>query len=117
MNCTKMNTLAISGLIFCLLTLPVALVFAHGDGTSIVPATLTIKAGSELKVSVGGLTGTKMAGFKLKGMFGSYDLGKFTISSDDFDQVVMIPASVPPGSYSLSVQGGGKSAKVVVTIN
>ncbi len=91
--------------------------WGHGEGTRIVPAYLTAKAGSELKVTVNGLEGTKTATFQLMGISGKYDLGKFSISSDDFEQVLQIPADVPPGTYRLTVEGGGKSAKVVITIN
>ncbi len=92
-------------------------VWGHGEGTRIVPASLTVKAGSELKVTVNGLVGTKTATFRLRGISGKYDLGRFSISGDDFEQVLQIPADVPPGSYRLTVEGGGKSAKVVITIN
>jgi hypothetical protein len=94
-----------------------AAAWGHGKGARIVPASLTAKAGSELKVTVNGLVGTKTATFQLMGISGKYDLGKFSISSDDFEQVLQIPADVPPGNYRLSVEGGGKSAKVVITIN
>jgi hypothetical protein len=92
-------------------------VWGHGEGTRIVPASLTVKAGSELKVTVNGLVGAKMATFLLSGICGKHELGKFPISSDDFTQVVQIPADVQPGSFRLTVEGGGKSAKVVITIN
>ncbi len=36
-------------------------VWGHGEGTRIVPASLTVKAGSELKVTVNGLADTKTA--------------------------------------------------------
>jgi hypothetical protein len=91
--------------------------WGHGEGTSIVPASLNVKAGSELKVTVNGLVGTKTATFRLTGMFGNYELGEFQISSDDFTQILAIPAEAPPGSYRLTVEGGGKSAKVVITVN
>jgi hypothetical protein len=94
-----------------------AAAWGHGKGTRIVPASLTAKAGSELKVTVNGLVGTKTATFRLMGISGKYDLGKFSISGDDFEQVLQIPADVPPGNYRLTVEGGGKSAKVVITIN
>jgi hypothetical protein len=92
-------------------------VWGHGEGMRIVPASLTVKAGSELKVTVNGLVGTKTAEFRLMGIAGKYDLGKFSINSDDFEQVLQIPSDVPPGNYRLTVEGGGKSAKVVITIN
>jgi hypothetical protein len=50
-------------------------------------------------------------------MTGKYELGEFPISGDDFTQVLKIPADAPPGSYRLTVEGGDKSAKVVITIN
>lgn len=108
--------------ILALLTLSVAFAWpnagwGHGEGTRIVPASLTVKAGSELKVTVNGLVGTKTATFQLTGISGKYELGKFQISSDDFTQVLRIPADVPPGSYRLTVEGGKRSAKVVITIN
>ena len=92
-------------------------VWGHGEGTSIVPDSINVKAGSELKVTVNGLVGTKTATFRLTGMFGKYELGEFPISSDDFTQVLSIPAEAPPGSYRLTVEGGGKSAKAVITVN
>jgi hypothetical protein len=92
-------------------------VWGHGEATRIVPASLTVKAGSELKVTVNGLVDSKTATFRLMGISGKYDLGKFSISSDDFEQVLQIPGDVPPGNYRLTVEGGGKSAKVVITIN
>ena len=94
-----------------------ATVWAHGEGTSIVPASLNVKAGSELKVTVNGLVDTDMATFQLTGIFGNYELGKFAIPSDDFTQVLQIPNEIQPGIYRLTVEGGGKSAKVVITIN
>jgi hypothetical protein len=91
--------------------------WSHGDETSIVPASLSAKAGGKLKVEVKGLTGTKAAAFSLTGLSGKVDLGQFPISSDDFTQVLDLPADLPPGSYRLTVEGGDKSAKVVITIN
>ena len=91
--------------------------WSHGDKTSIVPATLSARAGGQLKVEVKGLTGTKTATFSLTGLSGKVDLGQFPISSDDFTQVLDLPSDLPPGSYRLTVEGGGKSAKVVITIN
>ena len=92
-------------------------VWAHGKGTKIVPATLNVKAGADLEVTVNGLVGTKTATFRLTGMFGKFELGEYEISSDDFTQVLKIPANAQPGSYRLTVEGGGKSAKVVITVN
>ena len=89
----------------------------HGEETRIIPASLTVKSGSELKVTVNGLVDTKTAIFQLTGLAGKYALGEFQISSDDFTQVLQIPADIPPGSYRLTVEGGGKTAKVVITIN
>jgi hypothetical protein len=86
-------------------------------GTNIVPESLNVKAGSQLKVTVNGLVGTKTAIFTLTGMFGKFELGEFQIESDDFSQVLDIPTDVPPGSYRLTVEGGKKSAKVVININ
>ncbi len=94
-----------------------AATWGHGEAIRIVPASLSVKAGSELKVTVNGLVGSKTATFRLTGISGKYDLGEFPISSDDFDQVLQIPANVPPGNYRLTVEGGGKSAKVVITVN
>lgn len=68
-------------------------------------------------VYLSGLTDTKSATFRLTGMFGKYELGTFDINSDDFIQLLKIPSEVQPGSYRLNVEGGGKSAKVVITVN
>jgi len=92
-------------------------VLSHGDSTTIIPASLTVKSGSDLEVTVNGLVGTQTATFRLTGMTGKYELGEFPISSDDFTQTLKIPADLAPGSYRLTVEGGGKSAKVVITIN
>ena len=92
-------------------------VWAHGSGTKIVPQSLSVKAGSELEVTVNGLTDTKTATFKLRGISGKFELGEFQISSDDFTQVLKIPADLPPGSYRLTVEGGKKKAKVVINVN
>lgn len=91
--------------------------WSHGEATQIVPESLTAKAGGKLNVTVNGLVGTKTAVFRLTGMFGKFELGEFKISSDDFTQVLEIPADVPPGSYRLTVEGGDKSAKAVININ
>lgn len=93
-----------------------ALAVAHGGDVSITPESLVLRAGSEVQVEVGGLVDTDEATFELKGMFGSTSLGTYKINSDDFTQVLNIPDNVEPGSYSLIVSGGGKSAKVVVTV-
>jgi hypothetical protein len=92
-------------------------VWGHGEGTRITPESLTVRSGSDLKVTVNGLVGTKTATFRMTGISGKYELGEFPISSDDFTQVLKIPADAPPGSYRLTVEGGGKSAKVVININ
>jgi len=89
----------------------------EGEGTRIVPKSLTVRAGSELQVTVNGLSDSKTATFQLTGMSGKYDLGTFPIKSDDFTQVLRIPSDVPPGSYRLTVEGGGGNAKIVITIN
>jgi hypothetical protein len=94
-----------------------AAAWGHGEGTSIVPASLSVKAGSDLEVTVHGLVGTDTATFTLTGISGKYDLGQFQISTDDFTQVLTIPADAQPGSYRLTVEGGGKSAKAVITVN
>jgi hypothetical protein len=103
--------------IIILILLASATAWSHGEGTRIIPASLTVKSGSELEVKVNGLVGTKTATFRLTGMTGKYELGEFPISSDDFTQVLKIPADAPPGNYRLTVEGGDKSAKVVITIN
>ncbi len=90
---------------------------AHGEAVRIVPETLTVKAGSPLAVDVEGLAGTKTAQFTLTGLFGKVDLGSFPISKDDFHQIIEIPADTSPGSYRLEVQGGDKSAAIVITVN
>ena len=82
--------------LFALMTVSVSLsavtaVWGHGEGTRIVPESLTVKAGSKLKVTVNGLVGTKTATFQLTGIFGKYELGEFKISSDDFTKVLQIP--------------------------
>ena len=94
-----------------------SLSLAHGEGTRIVPAALSVKAGSELKVTVNGLVGTDTATFHLTGISGKYELGSFSIESDDFEQMLPIPSEVPPGTYRLTVEGGKKRAKVVITVN
>lgn len=103
----------IIGLVF----IGTTVVWSHEGGTTIIPASLTVKSGSDLEVKVNGLVGTQTATFRLTGMTGKYELGEFPISSDDFTQVLKIPADAPPGSYRLTVEGGDKSAKVVITIN
>ncbi len=92
-------------------------VYAHGGGPKIVPEELSVQAGSTLKVEVGGLTGSKSATFKLVGMFGKYDLGTYSIDSDDFSQDLLIPKDVNSGNYRLIVEGGGISAKIVIKVN
>ena len=91
--------------------------WSHGDKVQIIPEKLNVRSGDQLQVKVMGLMGTKTATFKLTGLTGKYDLGQFEISSDDFTQVLEIPADLPAGTYRLTVEGGGKSAKAVITIN
>jgi hypothetical protein len=103
------------------LTLTLALAWspvAWGDAkdTSIMLDSSTVKSGSDLKVMVHGLVGTKTANFRLTGMTGIYELGEFEVSSADFTQVVKIPADVPPGKYRLNVKGAKQSAKIAITI-
>ncbi len=92
-------------------------VWSHGDKIQIIPEKLSVRSGENLQVKVMGLMGTKIAIFNLTGLSGKYDLGEFDISSDDFTQVLQIPADLPAGSYRLTVEGGGNSAKVVITVN
>jgi hypothetical protein len=116
----KLNIYQITVSVLVIITLTFSwstVVWSHGEETRIVPESLTVKSGSELNVTVNGLVGTKTATFRLEGMAGKYELGEFPISSDDFTQVLKIPADAPPGSYRLTVEGGEKSAKVVLTIN
>ena len=91
--------------------------WSHGDKIQIIPEKLNVRSGDKLPVKVMGLMGTKTATFNLTGLSGKYDLGQFDISSDDFTQVLEIPADLPAGNYRLTVEGGGKSAKVVISIN
>jgi hypothetical protein len=91
--------------------------WSHGDKIQIIPETLSTRSGGTLQVKVNGLVNTKTATFSLTGLAGKYDLGEFSISSDDFTQTLQIPADLPAGSYRLTVEGGGNSAKVVITIN
>jgi len=108
--------------------LPICLIFtlilawspvALGDAkdTMIMLDSPVVKSGSDLKVKVHGLVGTKTANFQLLGITGIYDLGEFKINSADFTQVLKIPVDLPPGKYRLNVKGGKKSAKVAITIN
>ena len=116
----KLNIFQVTLPILAIITLTFlwsTVAWSHGEETRIVPESLTVKSGSELKVTVNGLVGTKTAKFLLEGMAGKYELGEFPISSDDFTQVLKIPADIQPGSYRLTVEGGEKSAKVVITIN
>ncbi len=91
--------------------------WSHGDKIQIIPEKLNARSGDKLQVKVMGLMGTKTATFNLTGLSGKYDLGQFDISSDDFTQILQIPADLPAGSYRLTVEGDGNSAKVVITIN
>ena len=91
--------------------------WSHGDKIQIVPETMTAQSGGTLQVKINGLVGAQKATFSLTGLSGQYDLGEFSIKSDDFTQVLQIPADLPAGSYRLTVEGGGNSAKVVITIN
>ena len=91
--------------------------WSHGDKIQIIPETLSGRSGATLQVKVNGLVNTKTATFSLTGLSGKYDLGEFSISSDDFNQTLQIPAALPAGSYRLTVEGGGNSAKIVITIN
>jgi hypothetical protein len=91
--------------------------WSHGDEIQIIPEKLSVKSGENLQVKVMGLIGTKTATFSLTGLSGKYDLGQFEISRDDFTQVLQIPADLPPGNYRLTVEGGGNTAKVVITLN
>jgi len=101
----------------CAVFFMTGIALGHEDGIRIVPQSLTAKAGSGLEVTVNGLTDTKTATFRLTGMSGNYDLGTFAIKSDDFTQVLQMPSDLPPGSYRLTVEGGDKTAKVVITVN
>jgi hypothetical protein len=115
-----LNLLLVTFVILCFAVFGLTWVWAHGEETNIIPESLNVKAGSQLKVTVNGLVGTKTATFTLTGMFGKFELGEFQIESDDFSQVLDIPSDVPPGppgSYRLTVEGGEKSAKVVININ
>ncbi len=94
-----------------------AAAWGHGDKIQIIPEKLNVRSGDNLQVKVMGLMGTKTATFNLTGLSGKYDLGQFDISSDDFTQVLQIPADLPAGTYRLTVEGGGNSAKAVITIN
>ena len=118
MNNVKMNRLILFLFLAAFLAIGLTTTaWAHGEGTTIVPDSLTVKSGSELQVKVNGLVGTKTATFRLTGMFGKFELGEYPISGDDFTQMLRIPADAQPGSYRLTVEGGGKSAKVVITVN
>jgi hypothetical protein len=91
--------------------------WSHGDEIQIVPEKLNVRSGDNLPVKVMGLVGTKTATFNLTGLSGKHNLGEFDISNDDFTQVLQIPADLPAGTYRLTVEGGGNSAKVVISIN
>jgi hypothetical protein len=91
-------------------------VYAHGGGLKIIPKQLSVQAGSVLTVEVQGLKETKTASFKLVGMFGEQELGTYSIKSEDFTQALTIPKKVKSGSYRLIVEGGGESAKIVISV-
>ncbi len=74
--------------------------WSHGDKIQIIPEKLNVKSGDKLQVKVMGLMGTKTAIFNLTGLSGKYDLGQFDISSDDFSQVLQIPADLPAGTIA-----------------
>jgi hypothetical protein len=95
---------------------PLSAAFGHGKGVRITPEATSVSAGSQLKVKVNGLTGTKEATFALTGIDRQYDLGTFSISKDDFDRVLQIPGGLSTGSYRLTVKGGGKSATAVISV-
>ena len=107
----------IASLTICAVFFIKGIALGHEDGIRIVPKSLTAKAGSELEVTVNKLVDAKATTFQLAGMFNKYDLGTFPIKSDDFTQVLQIPSDVAPGSYLLTVEGGGNNAKVVITVN
>ena len=116
------NTKAYKLVLFAIVALAISSCWAtaawsHGDKIQIIPEKLNARSGGTLQVKVSGLVNTKTATFNLTGLSGEYDLGEFSISSDDFTQTLQIPADLPAGSYRLTVEGGGNSAKVVITIN
>lgn len=94
-----------------------AATWSHGDKIQVIPEKLNVRSGDNLQVKVMGLMGAETATFSLTGLSGKYNLGQFEISTDDFTQVIQIPSDLPAGSYRLTVEGGGNSAKVVITIN
>ena len=54
------NLLLVTFLILCFAVFGSTWVWAHGEGTKIVPESLNVKAGSQLKVTVNGLVDTVM---------------------------------------------------------
>jgi hypothetical protein len=116
-NIKKYKRISLTTLVLALSFCWVTAAWSHGDKIQIIPESLNVRSGATLQVKVNGLVETKTATFSLTGLSGKHDLGEFPISSDDFTQVLQIPAGLPPGSYRLTVEGGGNSAKVVITIN
>jgi hypothetical protein len=70
-----LNLLLVTFVILCFAVFGLTWVWAHGEETNIIPESLNVKAGSQLKVTVNGLVGTKTATFTLTGMFGKFELG------------------------------------------
>jgi hypothetical protein len=64
-----LNLLLVTFVILCFAVFGLTWVWAHGEETNIIPESLNVKAGSQLKVTVNGLVGTKTATFTLTGMF------------------------------------------------
>jgi hypothetical protein len=115
LNFYRRSLLIIAGFVMALAVSTPA--WSHGDKIQIIPETIHTKSGATLLVKVNGLVDTKTAIFSLTGLSGKYDLGQFDISADDFSQILQIPEDLPAGTYRLTVEGGGNSAKIVITIN
>ncbi len=111
-NQRTLITIIILAINFCW----ISAAWGHGDEIQIIPETLNVRSGARLQVKVNGLINTKTATFSLTGLAGKYDLGEFSVSSDDFEQMLQLPVDLPAGSYRLTVEGGDNSAKVVITI-